>query len=103
MTWDHHRQVHEVNTHLHELVGMTTQPAIGIFGGIVTIGFLTVLGGMVDFLIRKKHPGLFRRQNLLQYFLTVNLIVLGLFVPIKMVLKLAFNIKYIWVTPWFNV
>jgi len=24
-------------------------------------------------------------------------------VPIKMALKLGLNIKYVWVTPWFNV
>jgi hypothetical protein len=23
--------------------------------------------------------------------------------PIKMLLRLAFHIKYVWITPWFNV
>jgi len=23
--------------------------------------------------------------------------------PLKMLLRLAFNIKYVWITPWFNV
>jgi hypothetical protein len=23
--------------------------------------------------------------------------------PLKIVLRLAFNIKYVWVTPWFNI
>jgi hypothetical protein len=23
--------------------------------------------------------------------------------PLKMILRLAFNIKYVWVTPWFNL
>jgi hypothetical protein len=23
--------------------------------------------------------------------------------PIKMLLRLALNIKYVWITPWFNV
>jgi len=23
--------------------------------------------------------------------------------PLKIILRLAFNIKYIWVTPWFNI
>jgi len=32
-TWDHHRVVHEVNTHLHEVVGLTDPLMIGIFGG----------------------------------------------------------------------
>jgi hypothetical protein len=102
-TWDHHRVVHEVNTHLHEIVGLTDPLAIGIFGGVVTIGFLVVAGGITDMLFRKKHPDLFRRQNLVQYAHTVGLVVLMAAVPIKIVLKLAFHIKYVWVTPWFNV
>ncbi|MBI4737865.1 MAG: cytochrome C, partial [candidate division NC10 bacterium] len=23
--------------------------------------------------------------------------------PLKMFLRIAFNIKYVWVTPWFNI
>jgi hypothetical protein len=102
-TWDHHRVVHEVNRHLHEVAGLTDPWAIGIFGGIVTLGSLALMGGIVDITIRKKHPDLFRRQNLVQYVHTVGLLVLMASVPIKMALKLAFNIKYVWVTPWFNV
>jgi hypothetical protein len=84
-------------------VGLTEQPMIGIFGAIVTLGGLAVLGGIVDITIRKKHPQLFQRQNLIQYAHTVGLLVLMAAVPIKIILKLAFGIKYIWVTPWFNV
>jgi hypothetical protein len=102
-TWDHHRVVHEVNRNLDEMVGITTQPARGIFGGIVTLGGLAVLGGIVDITIRKKHPDLFRRQNLVQYLHTVGLLVLMIAVPIKVLLKLVANIKYVWVTDWFNV
>ena len=102
-TWDHHRVVHEVNKHLHEVFGLTDKTTIGIFGGIVTLGALAVMGGIVDITIRKKHPDLFRRQNLVQYLHTVGLLVLMAVVPIKMLLKLVFHIKYVWVTPWFNV
>ena len=49
------------------------------------------------------NPELFQRQNLVQYLHTVGLLVLMAAVPIKMILKLVFNIKYVWVTPWFNV
>ena len=44
------------------------------------------------------------RTSLLQYltfqFFAVS--VLWLF-PVKLILRLVFTIKYIWVTPWFNV
>jgi hypothetical protein len=102
-TWDHHRVDADPNVHLHEMFGMTDPWMIGIFGGVVTLGFLAVAGGVVDITIRKKHPTLFQRQNFVQYIHTVGLLALMGAVPIKMVLKLVFHIKYVWVTPWFNV
>ena len=102
-TWDHHRVVHEVNRHLHEIAGITDTTMIAIFGGVVTIGFLAAAHAGVDHVIRRKKPDLFLRQNLIQYGTTVGLIVVGLAVPVKILLKLVLNIKYVWVTPWFNV
>ena len=103
MTWDHHRQVHEVNRNLHDLVGLTDPLQVGLFGGIVTLGFIGVASVATDLALRRKMPTLFQRQNLVQYGVTVNLLVLMAAVPIKVLLKLVFNIKYVWVTPWFNV
>ena len=103
MTWDAHRQVHEVNQHLHELFGLTDPWAVGIFGGIVTLGGIGAAMGVADVLFRKFKPKTFLRQNLVQYLITLHLIALMAAVPLKIVLKLVFNIKYIWVTPWFNV
>lgn len=103
MTWDAHRQVDEANRHLHEVVGLTDPTGIAIFGGVATLVILSVLGVATDLLIRKKMPKVFLKQNLVQYLITVNLAVLMALVPLKVLLKLVLNIKYIWVTPWFNV
>ena len=45
-----------------------------------------------------------QRTSLLQYvtFQFFAISVLWLF-PVKLLLRLLFTIKYIWVTPWFNV
>ena len=47
---------------------------------------------------------LLARTSILQYltFQFFAISVLWLF-PVKLILRLAFTIKYIWVTPWFNV
>jgi hypothetical protein len=47
---------------------------------------------------------LLARTSILQYltFQFFAITVLWLF-PVKLILRLAFTIKYIWVTPWFNV
>jgi hypothetical protein len=102
-TWDAHRVVHEVNIHLHELFGITDVWEIAIFGGIATLGFTAVLGGMVDFALRKWKPELFRKMNLIQYLHLIGFLVCMIWLPVKMILKLGFDIKYVWVTPWFNV
>jgi hypothetical protein len=102
-TWDHHRVDADANRHLHEVFGLTDTWTIAIFGAVVTLGALAVIGGVIDMAIRKKHPTLFQRQNLVQYAHTVGLLALMGAVPIKMFLKLVFHIKYVWVTPWFNV
>jgi hypothetical protein len=47
---------------------------------------------------------LLERTSLLQYvtfqFFAVSVL---LALPVKLVLRLALNIKYVWVTPWFNI
>jgi hypothetical protein len=44
------------------------------------------------------------RTSLLQYltfqFFAISVL---LALPVKIILRLAANIKYVWVTPWFNV
>ncbi|HYY56419.1 MAG TPA: hypothetical protein VE842_03750, partial [Pyrinomonadaceae bacterium] len=47
---------------------------------------------------------LLARTSLLQYltfqFFAVSVL---LALPVKLLLRLLFNIKYVWVTPWFNI
>lgn len=103
MTWDHHRQVHEVNRNLHDLFGLKDVWQVAIFGAVATTAFMAAAGGAIDIAIRKKMPTLFARQNLIQYLVTVGLLAHMVAVPVKILLKLVFDIKYVWVTPWFNV
>jgi hypothetical protein len=42
-------------------------------------------------------------MNLLQYLTLQFLVVTMLALPVKIFLRLLFRIKYVWVTPWFNV
>ena len=100
-----------------------------IFGFIVVTGFF-ILGALffhwlmtVDFkkirLPRSLRPSelhsalfpknefeqkIFQRTSLLQYltfqFFAVSVL---LALPVKLILRLALTIKYVWVTPWFNI
>jgi len=44
-----------------------------------------------------------RRYGTLRYSVIAFLLLTMAALPVKMALRLAFNIKYVWVTPWFNI
>ncbi len=46
---------------------------------------------------------IFRRMTLLQIITTDLFLVLMLALPVKILLRLVFRVKYIWVTPWFSI
>ena len=132
-TWDHNAVVFDRNRDLHEIVAgwglpfLNTYPWKAIFGAMV-VGFIFLVGGLFFHLLMTRPapkgsdftsfsrfkawlttPGEFQsklleRTSLLQYmtFQFFAISVLFLF-PIKLLLRLLFTIKYIWVTPWFNV
>lgn len=104
-TWDHHRLVFEVNQDLHQLLGITSQPWIGIVGGLATGLFFVVSGWLVHKLIvwNEFNRKIYQRMTLVQYLTLQFFIITMLALPAKIFLRLAFRIKYVWVTPWFNV
>ncbi|MCY4188284.1 MAG: cytochrome C [Bryobacterales bacterium] len=105
MTWDHNRLIFEINRDLHEIVGITSQPWIGIFGGLVTGGFTLVAGYACHRIIAATEFSrkILDRMSLLQYAILQVLLITMLALPVKMAARLLFRIKYVWVTPWFNV
>ena len=130
-TWDHNAVVFDKNVDLHDLIAqklhlgfLAVNPFKFIFGLIVVSGFYFI-GALffhwlmtVDFKnIRFRPPfgknlfpkngfeqKLLARTSLLQYltfqFFAVSVL---LALPVKLFLRLVFTIKYVWVTPWFNI
>jgi hypothetical protein len=70
------------------------------FVGAAFLGFYFI-GGMLLPLIRDK--GLLKRFGAIRYLITVFLLLTMFLIPIKIVLRLAFGIKYILITPFFNI
>ena len=105
MTWDHNRLIFEINRDLHEIVGITSQPWIGIFGGLVVGGFAAVTGYACHRIITATEFSrkILGRMSLLQYALMQTLLIIMLALPLKIAARLLFRIKYVWVTPWFNI
>jgi hypothetical protein len=102
-TWDHNRLIYEVNRDLPDLFGITSNLAKGIFGAIVVGGYYILGGGLLYSLFRRFQPRDFKRMSLLQYSLMSFFLLTMVALPIKMLLRLTMHIKYVWITPWFNI
>ena len=74
--------------------------SLPVFAGSVFLG-LYFMGGMLLPVIISK--GLLKRFGTLRYLIIINLLLAMLLVPIKILLRLAFGIKYILITPFFNI
>jgi hypothetical protein len=105
-TWDHTRVIYEVNRDLHAVLGITNR-WLGAAVGVAAIGvFYAVSGWAIHRLVTRSalNKKIYERTSLVQY-LTFQFFAITILValPVKMLLRLLFRIKYVLVTPWFNV
>jgi len=52
---------------------------------------------------KKNNPELLAQLGMVRYVTIMFLFISMMSIPIKMILRLVFLIKYVWITPWFNV
>lgn len=104
-TWDSHRVVAETNIDLSDwLFGIRSTS----WGGM-TIGFLALAGYYAGALLipyrilRAKAPEFLAQLGLVRYVLNSLLFWTMVGLCIKIVLRLAFDIQYVWINPWFNI
>ena len=105
-TWDHNTVIYEVNRDLPDLVGLTSQPLKGIFGALVVGIFFVVFGWITHKLVTwdKFEKKIFQRTSLLQYLVFQFFAITILWaLPAKLLIRQLFRIKYVMVTPWFNI
>ena len=102
-TWDHNRQIYEVNRDLPDIFGITSNMAKAVFGAIVVGGYYLLGGFVVYSLFRRFMAKDFKRMSLLQFSITQFLLLTMVALPLKMGLRLLWHIKYVWITPWFNI
>ena len=118
MTWDHNRLEYMVNQDLPDIFGIKGRVAKTIFGAVVMGAYVAASGWLLHKVIagsklvvagkalikenafRKK---IYSRMSLLQYVTMQAMMILMVMLPIKILIRLAFRIKYVWVTPWFNI
>ncbi|MCY3758072.1 MAG: cytochrome C [Acidobacteria bacterium] len=104
-TWDHNKLIFEANRDLPDMFGITSMLGKSLFGAAVVGVFavVTALGVHKLFTWNAFNRKIYSRMSLIQYLLLQFFLVTMMLLPAKMVARLLFRIKYVWVTPWFNI
>jgi hypothetical protein len=89
--WESWEKVKEIEENLWSL-----DPIVGLISLVAYFGVGMVLPGLIS-------KDFYSRYGFIRYVIVMMSLLLMYFVPIKIFLRLVFNIKYVLVTPWFNV
>ncbi len=105
--WDTHRVVALTNVDLSEFFGIHTRnadyslnPSAVAFGAVVILVYYSLIG---VYWMKNRNTELMKKLGFVKYNIVAFLFMTMTALPIKMILRIAFNIKYILVTPWFNI
>jgi hypothetical protein len=102
--WDPHKVVALTNVDLPYLVGFRNYVWSAVFGLVcVALYFVVAIGLFYAWVIRTKGKEFMQRWGPVRFAITAFLFVTMAALPLKMFLRLAFNVKYILVTPWLNI
>ncbi len=120
-TWDAQRVEYTVNRNLDQIFGIDgawlahLMPAANrsfapilarIIFGIFPVTLYVIVSAYLGYLLMNSTEfsrKIFARMTLLQIVTTELLLILMLSLPIKILLRLLFRVKYVWVTPWFSI
>lgn len=99
--WDPHKVAALTNVNLSYKVGIRDDFMASIFGGAVVIGYYLL--GVIYYLVMRNRSEVLQKLGVVRYSIVAFLFLTMMALPIKMILRWTLNIKYIWVTPWFNI
>ena len=131
-TWDHNRLEFTVNRNLDQILGIdgswtahllpspdsrlaripfvptkgsAPMVARGLFGICPVVLYFIVAAYLIHRICRLTEFSrkIYKRMTLLQIVTLQVFLVLMLSLPVKILLRLLFRIKYVWVTPWFSI
>jgi hypothetical protein len=105
MTWDHNRLIFEINRDLPDIFGIKNALLKNLFG-LIVISIYAIAAAIGIHKLVKSTPlsrKIYGRMSLLQYVTMQVFLIIMLALPVKILIRLLFRIKYVWITPWFNV
>jgi hypothetical protein len=108
--WDSHRIIFETNVNLNEFLGRLLGIAFletaeaGFYLGGLLLGAYYILGFLLPYrYFKRRGSPTLEKMGIVRYGIVAFLLLSMIGLPIKVLTRLLFNIKYFWVTPWFNV
>lgn len=102
--WDHSRVLYEPVVDLTQLVGIDSRSTTGFIVGGAIIMLYFGLGLILPYYYwKKKHRSFLEKLGMTRFIIVTSLFWMMIGIPIKVFLRLALDVKYIWVTPWFNI
>jgi hypothetical protein len=99
--WDPHKVVALTNINLSEKFGIRSYFWGSLFGGSVLAGYYSL--GFLFYLWRRKKSETIQKLGKIRYSIVAFLFLSMMGLLIKIFLRLALNIQYVWMTPWFNI
>ena len=105
-TWDHTRVVYEVNRNLPDIFGITNPWLGAIVGMIAVAAFCAGTAWLTHLWVTRSafNRKLYERTSIVQYAVfQIFVVTILAALPAKMLLRLVFRIKYVLITPWFNI
>ncbi len=99
--WDPHKVVKLTNVNLSYLFGIRDGMTANFFGFAVVAGYFAL--GPIFYFWKSKSSRFLQELGLVRYVIVSFLFLSMMALPIKMILRLALNIQYVWVSPWFNI
>ncbi len=104
-TWDPNRLIFETNRDLPDIFGITSKIGKGAFGAFAVFLYsaLAAFGIYKLVTLTPFTRKIYARMTLVQYVTMQIFLILMLSLPVKILLRQLFRIKYVWITPWFNI
>ncbi|MCZ6678779.1 MAG: cytochrome C [Candidatus Poribacteria bacterium] len=99
--WDPHKVVPLTNINLTYLLGIRNDQTATFVGFIFVAGYYAL--GPICYLWKIKTSKFLQELGLVRYIIISFLFLTMFSLPIKMALRWGANVKYVWVTPWFNI
>jgi len=100
--WDVHKTVAITNVDLSDKFGIKSPAGAMIFGAIAVIGFMVGLPAAY-WKARVSKSEILQRLGAVRYWITALLFMAMVGTCVKVFLRLAFNVKYVFASPWINI